>query len=55
MKVKCLLCGVLGVTEGKEYEVIKGEYEGYAVINDYGCELNYYKWVFENTNMQSSL
>jgi hypothetical protein len=47
MKVKCVLCGVLGLTPGKEYQVIKETDDAYTVIDNDGHATNYYKWVFE--------
>lgn len=46
MKVKCGLCGVLGVTEGKEYEVIEETSDSFLVTDNYGHQTKYFKWVF---------
>jgi hypothetical protein len=50
MKVKCATCGVMGLTENKEYKVVSEENDGYIVINDWGKLINYYKWVFKEKN-----
>lgn len=52
MKVKGFLCGALGVTEGKEYEVVKETSDSYVVINDFGQQIKYFKWVFGVWNFE---